>query len=165
MQGPWYFDKYNGLFHVGVAVTVEDTRFDTTSFWVQICWLQIRCMKSENAEAVGSTLGKVEYVEESAKGDCRGRCIQVQININITQLLCKGWLVNMGGPKPRWISFMYECMPFFCYWCGVMHHGMKLWVSSLGALRKEEQQHRAWMCAAIERFQLHQVVKNKEDYN
>ena len=58
-------------------------------------------MTSENAEAIGSTLGKVECVEESAKGDCRGHCMRVQININITQPLCKGWLVNIGGPKPQ----------------------------------------------------------------
>ena len=42
---------------------------------------------------------------------------------------------------------------------------MKLWVSSLGTLQKEEQQYGAWMCATIERFQVHHVVKNKEDYN
>ena len=120
MQGPWSFDKYNSLFHLGEVVTVEDTRFDTTSFWVQI-----GCMKRENAEAIGSTLGKVEYVEELDKGDCRGRCIRLRININIMQPLCKGRLVNMGGPKPQWISFKYECMPIFCYWCGVMNHGEK----------------------------------------
>ena len=101
---------------------MEDARFDTTSFWVQICGLQIRCMKRENAEVIGSTLGKVEYIEESAKGDCRGRCMRIWININITQPLCKGRLVNMGGPKPQWISFKYECMLIFYYWCGVMNH-------------------------------------------
>ena len=37
MQGPWSFDKYMvGLFHPGEAVTVEDTRFDIASFWVQV---------------------------------------------------------------------------------------------------------------------------------
>ena len=70
MQGPWSFDKYNGLCHLGEAAIVKDTRFDTTSFWVQI-----RCMKRENAEAIGSTLGRVEYVEKSAKGDRCGHCI------------------------------------------------------------------------------------------
>ena len=34
MQGPWSFDKYNGLFHLGEVATVEDTRFGTSSFWV-----------------------------------------------------------------------------------------------------------------------------------
>ena len=44
MQGPWSFDKYSGLFHLGEAATVEDTMFDTTSCWVQICGLQISCI-------------------------------------------------------------------------------------------------------------------------
>ena len=40
MQGPRSFDKYMvGLFHPGEAATVEDTTFDTTSFWVQNCGL------------------------------------------------------------------------------------------------------------------------------
>ena len=42
---------------------------------------------------------------------------------------------------------------------------MKLWVSSLGTLQKEEQQCGAWICATIERFQVHHVVKNDENYN
>ena len=36
MRGPWSFNKYNGLFHLGEAATVEDIRFDTTTFQVQI---------------------------------------------------------------------------------------------------------------------------------
>ena len=42
---------------------------------------------------------------------------------------------------------------------------MKLCVSSLGTLQKEEQEYGAWTCATIKRFQVHHVVKNKEDYN
>ena len=152
-----------GLFHLGEVATVEDTRFDIASFWVQI-----RCMTRENIEAIGSTLGKVECVEESAKGDCHGRCMRVQININIMQPLCRGRLVNMGGPKPQWISSKYERMLTFCYWCGIMNHNekdCKLWVSSLGTLQKKEQQYGAWIRATIEWFQVHHVVKNDEDYN
>ena len=56
MQGPWSFDKYTvGLFHPGGAAIVEDIRFDTASFWVQIHGLHIRCMRRENAKVIGST--------------------------------------------------------------------------------------------------------------
>ena len=82
-------------------------------------------MRRENAKAIGSTSGKVECVEESAKGDCRGRCMRVQININITQPLCKGRLVNIGGPKPQWILFKYDRMSILCYWCGIMNRDEK----------------------------------------
>ena len=72
-------------------------------------WATIRCMKRENAKATGSTLGKVEYIEESAKCDCHGRCIRVRININITLPLCRGRIVNMGGPNPRSRLNMNAC--------------------------------------------------------
>ena len=40
MQGPRSFDKFMvGLFHPGEAAIVEDTMFDTASFWVQNCGL------------------------------------------------------------------------------------------------------------------------------
>ena len=40
IQGPRSFDKFMvGLFHPGEVATVEDTMFDTASFWVQNCGL------------------------------------------------------------------------------------------------------------------------------
>ena len=91
-------------------------------------------MTRENAKAIGSTLGKVECVEEFAKGDCRGHSMWVQININITQPLCKGWIVNIGGPKPQWISFKYECMPILCF--GVGSWTMMRRIEAIGELSR-----------------------------
>ena len=36
-------------------------------------------------------------------------------------------------------------------------------MSCLGTSQKKEQRYGAWMCATIERFQLHHVVMNKVD--
>ena len=78
MQGPWSFDRYLiGLYRPGEETTVDDASFDWTSFWVQIHGLQLRSMRKENAEAIGCTLRRVECVEESGTGDCRGRCMRV----------------------------------------------------------------------------------------
>ena len=101
LQGPWTFDKYLiGLFKLGEEASVEDARFDKASFWVQIHGLQLRCMRKENVEAIGKTLGIVEDIDVSATGDCKGKCIRVPINIDITQPLCRGRMVNIGGPQP-----------------------------------------------------------------
>ncbi|KAK7855445.1 hypothetical protein CFP56_027770 [Quercus suber] len=48
-----------------------------------------------------------------------------------------GHLVNVRDSQTQWISFKYECMPNFCYWCGVTNHDEKdcrMWVSSQGTL-------------------------------
>lgn len=63
---------------------MENAKFNMTSFCVQVHSLQIRRMKRDNVEAIAKTLGRVECVEESEKGDYRGRCMRVQVNIDIT---------------------------------------------------------------------------------
>ena len=89
LQGPWTFDKYLiSVFRPGNDAAVEDAVFDKASFWVQIHELPIRRMNKVTAEAIGQTLGIVKSVDQSSSGDCRGRCIQVRINIDISQPLC-----------------------------------------------------------------------------
>ena len=70
-------------------------------------------------------------------------------------------MVNMGGSKPEWISFQYERLPIFCYWCGLLNHDKKdcpMWLRSKGSLRKEEQQYGGWMRATMERFYKSQPI-------
>ena len=71
MRGPWSFDKYLiGLFCPNEVATVEDVKFDTASFWVQIHGLQIKWMTKSNVVPIASMLGRVKSVEELVKGDC-----------------------------------------------------------------------------------------------
>nr|POE92969.1 hypothetical protein CFP56_48115 [Quercus suber] len=75
-QGPWSFDKYLiGLYKPSESESVDDAKFDTASFWVQIHNLPLSRMNRANAEIIGSSLGKVEQVDASPTGECRGRCI------------------------------------------------------------------------------------------
>ncbi|KAK7858174.1 uncharacterized protein CFP56_013819 [Quercus suber] len=169
LQGPWTFDKYLiGVYRPGNDASVEDAVFDRASFWVQIHGLPIRRMNKATAEAIGQTLGIVESVDQSNSGDCRGWCIRVRVNIDISQPLCLGRMVNMGGSKPDWISFQYDRLPIFCYWCGLLNHDEKdcsLWLRSKRSLRKEEQQYGGWMRATMERFYKSQPIIKQEGAN
>ena len=49
---------------------MEDVKFDTASFWVQIHGLQIKWMTKSNVVPIASMLGRVKSVEELVKGDC-----------------------------------------------------------------------------------------------
>lgn len=121
---------------------MDDATFDTASFWIQIHDLPLSRMNKHNAIAIGSTLGKVEQVDASPNGDCCGSYLRFRINISITQPLCRGRYINLGDPKPHWISLQYERMPIFCYWCGFMNHDegdCKLWSNSGETLNKDEQ--------------------------
>lgn len=101
-QGPWSFDKYLiGLYQPSTSESVDDAKFDTSSFWIQIHNLPLSRMNKANATAVGSTIGSVEQVEASPSGECRGRYIRVRISINVEQPLCRGWYMDLGDSDPH----------------------------------------------------------------
>ncbi|KAL0007876.1 hypothetical protein SO802_009378 [Lithocarpus litseifolius] len=105
-QQPWSFDKYLiGLYKPTAEESVDDAKFDRASFWIQIYNLPISRMNKVNAEAIGQSLGDVEQVDAPPNGECRGRYIRVQANIDINQPLCRGRFVNIGDSEPLWISF------------------------------------------------------------
>lgn len=121
-------------------------------------------MNRANAEIIGSSLGTVEQVDASPTGECRGRYVRVRVALNIEQPLCRGRFVDMGATGPLWISFQYERMPVFCYWCGLMNHDEKdcrLWTDSGETLTKESQQYGPWLRATTANPQQSQVVLTK----
>ena len=98
MQGPWSFNKYLiGLYRPREEATVNGATLDKASFWVQIHGLPLRLMWKENDEAIGSTLGRMECIEETKTGDCRGHCIRMRVDLDITQPLYRGRLVQEEG--------------------------------------------------------------------
>ncbi|KAK7835583.1 hypothetical protein CFP56_023358 [Quercus suber] len=61
LQGPWSFDKYLiGLNQPSASESVEDTKFVTSPFWIQIHNLPFSRMNQTNAITIGSTIGRVE---------------------------------------------------------------------------------------------------------
>uniref|UniRef100_A0A2N9HU09 Reverse transcriptase domain-containing protein n=1 Tax=Fagus sylvatica TaxID=28930 RepID=A0A2N9HU09_FAGSY len=125
---PWSYDKHLVSFQrVEADTSISEMDCQWVSFWVQIHNLPVRRMNHETASALGGTLGVVEKVVESEEE--RGR-------------------------KETWISFKYERLPNFCYWCGLLTHGdrdCEKWLRSKGTLRREDQQYGAWLRASVER--------------
>ena len=157
MHGPWSFNKYLlGLYKLERNESVKNTQFDRASFWVQIHDLPIQHTNKVNVEAIGNSVGFVEQVDASPMGDCQGRCLRIHINMDTCDWsnFCQGIKVDIGESSPRWVSFHYERMPIFCYWCRLLNHDerdCKLWVCSKGTLQKEDQQYGVWLKTKIGR--------------
>ena len=119
-------------------------------------------MTKEVGVQIGNTLGEMEEVDIPTRGNILGKCIRVRVKIDITQPLCCGRLVKFGGPSLTWVSFRYERLPIFCYWCGKLNHDERdcgVWIFSKGSLQQKDQQYGAWLRASHDRLQRPQRVQ------
>lgn len=80
--------------------------------------------------------------------------MRVRVKIDIAKPLCRGRKARLPSGKETWISFKYERLPIFCYWCGCLTHGDKdcdVWMRSKGTMIRAEQQYGAWLRATAEK--------------
>jgi hypothetical protein len=138
INGPWSFDKHLIILsRVDDSVPFSKACFDFLAFWVQIHDLPVKMMKPAACARIGSTLGVLEQVEDVGEGQSKGSFMRVRVTIDIRQPLCRGRKVGLGGTGECWVSFRYERLTNFCYWCGRITHGEKdceIWLRSRGSL-------------------------------
>ena len=59
----------------------------------------------------------------------------------------------MDNDQERQVSFKYERLPNFCYWCGRVDHGDKdcaIWLANPDSLNQSDQQFGPWMRASVD---------------
>ena len=156
VNGPWSFDKYLILLkRIEDDQSFSHVEFDSCSFWVQIHDLPVRCMNSGVCEKIGKTLGRVEQVEDFAEGRGSGNYMRVRVNLDVMQPLCRGRKIWLGGDQDHWVSFKFERLPIFCYWCGHISHDDRdcaIWLNSHGCLSPDKQEYGPWLHGELPRL-------------
>ena len=97
-------------------------RFDKMVIWIQIHGIPTMYQTKEVGYSIEATIGSVESVDVNEKGFCLGNFMRIRVTINISNPLCKGRKVRLGGLSQIWVDFKYERMPIFCYLCGMVTH-------------------------------------------
>ena len=103
----------------------------------------MRMQTRDVAERIVGSLGTIEKVDIGGKGFSVSKYLRVRIVVDITQPLCRGRSLRMGGGKASWVDFQYERLPIFYYWCGILEHDdgdFPLWISSKKSLGTEDKQ-------------------------
>jgi hypothetical protein len=155
MGEPWAYDKHLVILkHIEEDEAIEEVAFCETAFWVQLHGLPVRKMTFEVVTAICSSLGKIDHVSEGDANAEGGMAMRVRVIMDITKPLCRGRKIRLEKGKELWISFKYERLPNFCYWCGHVSHSDKdcpYWLRNKDSLRIEEQQFGQWLRASTER--------------
>jgi hypothetical protein len=79
-------------------------------------------MNKEVGLWIGSSLGEVEEVDVTGDGTSWGRCLWIQVYLNLTTALDRGRALIING-KSIYVTFKYEKLHQFCYTCGRIFHG------------------------------------------
>ena len=147
---PWSFDK-------SLVVTqrfernssIEELCFDKASFWVQVHNIPIRYRNRSVAEDICDSIGQVHRSVANSEGG-GGSFMRVRVTLDVYQPLCRGRVIKLEDGEKIWVSFKYERLPNFCYWCGCFDHGDKdcdIWIQSKGTLQSSSQQYGSWLRA------------------
>ena len=148
--GPWSFDKsLVVLQRYKRHSALEELSFDKVSFWVQVHNIPISYRSRSVAEDICDGIGRVDRTTDISECEC-GNYIRVRVTIDVFQPLCRGRVIRLEDNEKVWVTFRYERLPNFCYWCGCLDHGDKecdLWIQSKGNLQKSSQQYGSWLRA------------------
>uniref|UniRef100_A0A2N9FFZ2 Reverse transcriptase domain-containing protein n=1 Tax=Fagus sylvatica TaxID=28930 RepID=A0A2N9FFZ2_FAGSY len=152
---PWAYDKYLVILQrIEEDEAIEEVTFTDTSFWVQLHGIPVRRMNHEVAAILGSSLGKIARVTGGETSVDDGQAMRIRVSIDITKPLCRGRKAKLERGRETWISFKYERLPNFCYWCGLVTHSDKdcpHWLRNQETLCLEDQQFGSWLRASNER--------------
>ena len=153
---PWSYDKYLIAFHrLSHEIAVEDLPFNLVDFWVQIHNLPVLSMKRRVAIALGGYIGEVLPTSLQEEEVGTGKYMRVRVRVDITEPLCRGRKIGLGNDTEGWVSFQYERLPNFCYWCGIPTHSERdceEWLRTPVHLREQPMEYGIWLRAAGERI-------------
>jgi hypothetical protein len=152
---PWSFDKYLVAFHrLKDEIDPRTLVFNQATFWVQIHNLPILSLKKDIALSLGRSIGKVLKTSETDDEVGGRRIMRIRVLVDITKPLCRGRKIGLSKGGEGWVSFKYERLPNFCYWCGLLTHGKKdynYWLHNQDSLNQEEQGYGVWLWAGMDR--------------
>uniref|UniRef100_A0A2N9J7Z2 Reverse transcriptase domain-containing protein n=1 Tax=Fagus sylvatica TaxID=28930 RepID=A0A2N9J7Z2_FAGSY len=152
---PWSYDKYLIAFQrVREGTAVEELPFNKVDFWVQLHNLPILCMKKAVAEQLGRSIGEVVRTQVHDEESGSGRYMRIRVRVDISRPLCRGRRIGLTNGGEGWVSFRYERLPNFCYWCGIPTHGEKdceAWLKTGDAEKAKIPEFGEWLRASQER--------------
>lgn len=123
MEGrPWSFDRHMMVLNeFDGKPSPPQMKFDQSPIRIQVHDMPLLCMTKAVGVKIGESLGVLEDVDNAGDGAGWGRCLRIQVVIDLSKPLEHGRALHLGG-ESHWVSFKYEKLPLFCFQCGQIIH-------------------------------------------
>ncbi|XP_050229180.1 uncharacterized protein LOC126678321 [Mercurialis annua] len=119
-DGPWHFDKQLIIFEPLCGnLQLGDVGLELSPCWMRIYNLPLNCRGKAAVMKIGGKVGRiVEWTDEDMANWGRyGR-----VMIDVTKPIFRGTKIINPLGENCWVSFKYEKIQNYCYWCGMLDH-------------------------------------------
>ena len=112
VQSPWTFDKkLIQIVRFEGDLQPAEVSFKFAAFWIQIFNLPIKSMVQAVGEDIRNAIGRSLEVDVPENGLGWGRYLRIRVNLEISQPLLRGKILEFEKGAPFWVDFRYEHLP------------------------------------------------------
>ncbi|XP_050222712.1 uncharacterized protein LOC126672803 [Mercurialis annua] len=121
-EAPWHFDKQLILFEPLCGnLQPDEVGLEKSPFWIRIYNIPLNCRSKAAITRIASKVGRiVEWSDEEMA--TWGRYSRIRVMIDVTKPIVRGTKIINPLGESCWVSFKYEKIQNFCYWCGMCDH-------------------------------------------
>ncbi|KAH1122442.1 hypothetical protein J1N35_005602 [Gossypium stocksii] len=121
---PWFFNHHLIIFHR--LEGGEDPNLVPlwhTLFWVHVHNLPVDLTSEGTARQLGDFVGKFLKYDTSLIAKGVGSYIHIRVILDVRLPLKRKKRIGVGHNKFLYVSFQYERLPLFCFFCRKLGHG------------------------------------------
>lgn len=125
-DGPWTFDQHLlVLASLDFGTVPQQVPLFLVNFWVQAHDIPSGFMSEKVAQDIGNFVGIFVEIDPNNFSSSWFSYLRFKISLDIRKPLKRRMKIIKSGAIGSWITFKYEKLPTFCFFCGIIGHSDK----------------------------------------
>lgn len=153
-EGPWAFENATlVLKRLNEGDQPMNVVLNQVEFWIQVHDVPCGFMTEAIAVQIGNMLGTFVLNDPENFGGNWKSYLRIRVGIDVNRPLRRRLKLKKKGGMWAWVSFKYERLYTFCYFCGCLGHSEKFCVKALESDKAPgEYEYGPWLRAPMRRF-------------
>lgn len=153
-DGPWAFENATlVLKRLKEGDQPANVVLDSADYWIQVHEVPCGFMTERIAEQIGRSLGSFVQSDPNNFGGNWKSYMRIRVSIDVNHPLRRILKLRKNGGAWAWVSFKYEQLFTFCYFCGCVGHSVKFYAKAIDVDKDpSEYEFGPWLRAPLRRL-------------